>query len=473
MKQRNLMVGFASLIIVAFGMSGCNGDVNPAATEANILVDTIQNNKLDEIQSFLAVEPSTYSIDPTKDTLIECEKGTQLFFPKNCFAFSNLEEPSSSIEISVKECYEYADFIGENLTTTSNGDLLETGGMIHVTATSGGSEVRIKSNENYKIYFPRNENLNEMDLFYGDRDSANNMNWTISDDSEPEESQPSSNAQAGQLTLPASGVITTICETRISLYTGKLRDYPVEWEFQNGLGDIFSYVKTNFILPPEMKKTLCEYNFEIEVKYELGFDKKGELESINTIESNNQQFDSLAQEFLRTWPPLDMNGMGNPNQKSTFNLGFGTHLTHDYENYSESFEEQYDTEEILEDVDQGELAFYVMGASKLGWINCDRFWETNETKEDLYVNCENDNPLSTYLIFKDIRSIMQGVKNEKQYAFSQIPLNAQVKIIGIQNIDGQPQLCIQEANTNNQTITLDDFQPFNLSELKAEINTIN
>lgn len=465
MNQLKTAIKIISTLLIFLSFSSCKERADSNTENNNpVTIDSSFSSNIEEIYSFLAVTPTTYSIDPEKDTLITCSQGARLFFSKNSFSFANLDEPSSTIEITVKECYDYADFIGENLSTTSNGDLLETGGMLEITATSEGKEVQLKADKNYTVYFPRNENLLKMDLFYGERDSSENINWTLNTDSD----------QSNQTSLTLPGSIlprTPICSLRISSHTSKVGDFPVEWKFKNEPGNVFEYFNSNFSLPEDLAKELGETDVIADYSFEI--DKNGNIVKIYTSQISDERIDKLLKAFINELPPFDMNTMGDPDFETTMGLGFSSIIKYDYSSYAKNFEENRDNDDILSNVNQTDVDFYVFSATKLGWINCDRFWNSREPKIDFFVQKNADTPMSTYLIFENIRSIMRGSAVQDKFIFSSIPAKKDIKIIGIKHIDGQPQLCVQAANTSAPTLTLEQFESFTLSELKAEINHIN
>jgi hypothetical protein len=120
-----------------------------------------------------------------------------------------------------------------------------------------------------------------------------------------------------------------------------------------------------------------------------------------------------------------------------------------------------------------ELNYYVFAATELGWINCDRFWNTPEAKEDFYVNINVENPTTVYLAFSDIKSLLKGTNQSNKSSFSEIPQNKEIKIIGIQYISNQAFLSIGKTNSSTDEYTLTNFKPFTLQELKEEINNVN
>ncbi len=70
--------------------------------------------------------------------------------------------------------------------------------------------------------------------------------------------------------------------------------------------------------------------------------------------------------------------------------------------------------------------------TKLGWINCDRFLET-ELKTDLYVSFSPNDSLkyaNVYLIFKDINSVIQAdFYSDESPQFDNLPIGYKTKLI--------------------------------------------
>ena len=73
-----------------------------------------------------------------------------------------------------------------------------------------------------------------------------------------------------------------------------------------------------------------------------------------------------------------------------------------------------------------------IGLTKLGWINCDRFLET-ELKTDLYVSFNPNDSLkyaNVYLIFKDINSVIQAdFYSDESPQFDNLPIGYKIKLV--------------------------------------------
>ena len=116
-----------------------------------------------------------YTINSTRDTVIEGRQGTKITIPKLTFCDKN-ENIVSEIKIELREFYKLSDMLFSKLTTISNGKIIETGGMVYLNATNGNKKLEIVKGKNITIEFKTSYN-NEMKIFSGAPDSLGNINW--------------------------------------------------------------------------------------------------------------------------------------------------------------------------------------------------------------------------------------------------------------------------------------------------------
>ena len=107
-----------------------------------------------------------------------------IYLPANSLQFPDGSSPDQPVQIDIKECYSLADFIGDNLTTTSGDRILETAGMVNITVSGNGQPLTMKDGKEYALYFPRNGQQGNMELFYGNHDPNGQMDWTLAPSSE-------------------------------------------------------------------------------------------------------------------------------------------------------------------------------------------------------------------------------------------------------------------------------------------------
>ena len=108
-------------------------------------------------------------------------------------------------------------------STTSGNRRLETAGMIKVTAYAGGTEVNLKENGRYNIYFPvAGQRKDDFELFYGYRDENGIIDWKLEDNSVAIDETPAS-----------SRSITNDCFVQISASQYRCGNHIKEMDYFN------------------------------------------------------------------------------------------------------------------------------------------------------------------------------------------------------------------------------------------------
>lgn len=113
-----------------------------------------------------------FSINPNKDTVIETMNGLVFAIPAG--AFIDAKDP---VTLEIREAITPMDIIKGGLSTTSNGELLETGGMFYFNARSGETSLRINPDKPVYANVPANEIRPDMQLFEGERKFDGSINW--------------------------------------------------------------------------------------------------------------------------------------------------------------------------------------------------------------------------------------------------------------------------------------------------------
>jgi len=119
-----------------------------------------------------------FEINPEKDTSIVGRLGTKIFIPANSLVFDNGEQATSKVTLKLKEVYSISEMILNGLSTTSNGELLETSGMINLEASTDDRTLNLKSDSPVKIQFRNVTSAPFMRTYLGQVDSTG-VNWQL------------------------------------------------------------------------------------------------------------------------------------------------------------------------------------------------------------------------------------------------------------------------------------------------------
>jgi mono/diheme cytochrome c family protein len=113
-----------------------------------------------------------FTINPEKDTVLETDGGIVFAVPAG--AFLNAKEP---LTLEVREALTPTDIMKAGLSTTSDGQLLETGGMFYINARNGETSLKINPAKPVYANVPTKEIKPGMMLFTGERKPDGSINW--------------------------------------------------------------------------------------------------------------------------------------------------------------------------------------------------------------------------------------------------------------------------------------------------------
>lgn len=118
-----------------------------------------------------------FTLDNTQDTVIETENGMVLVIPESAFV-NEAGETILDVNFEVREAFETSDILKAGLTTQSNGELLETGGMFFLNAyDKNGNKLKLANGKNILAEIPNNNPRPDMMLFDGEKQEDGTINW--------------------------------------------------------------------------------------------------------------------------------------------------------------------------------------------------------------------------------------------------------------------------------------------------------
>ena len=118
-----------------------------------------------------------YELNTAQDTVIETENGSVFAIPADAFETEGGKSVSGKVNFEIKEAFEEYDIMKAGLTTTSDGELLETGGMFFLDATQNGKKLRLKKGKEILSQLPNLHPEKDMKLFDGEKQPDGTINW--------------------------------------------------------------------------------------------------------------------------------------------------------------------------------------------------------------------------------------------------------------------------------------------------------
>ncbi len=123
------------------------------------------------------LEAQVFTINPERDTIIETQHGTVISIPAHSFVNKQGVAAELPIDLEIKEAMTPSEIMKAGLSTTSNGKLLETGGMFYINARNGEDNLTIDKSKPLNVNVPVNNTKNDMMLFKGERKADGTINW--------------------------------------------------------------------------------------------------------------------------------------------------------------------------------------------------------------------------------------------------------------------------------------------------------
>lgn len=121
-----------------------------------------------------------YTFAPNKTIEFTAAEGTKIKIPGNALVYEEGGSvPLGDIQIEITEYYSMMDIIDNKLSTTYNGQLIISDGMINIEATRNNKQLRLKGGETMEVGFAEREENDGFGIFYGNENGNGDVaNWT-------------------------------------------------------------------------------------------------------------------------------------------------------------------------------------------------------------------------------------------------------------------------------------------------------
>ncbi len=418
----------------------------------------------------------TFKFNSKKDTTITCKEDTQLRIKANAFVDQNNKEVTGKVDLRVVEYYELSDILLANLSTQSDGNLLETGGMLNLQAFHGDKPLSLKPNAPIEILFPGQKK--DMKLFSGEWNDGM-VNWKLCNvEQEIEPVIEEIEVIEEDIDVPFSVVeevpVYPGCEqgdrTQRRNCTSKAIKEFVQRKFNTELADkiglngrqrinvIFKINKNGDIV--DIRSRAPEPELELEAERVIA--------SLPKMLPGKQRGKAVSVPYSL---PIVFDAKGIPS------VGRGRSAIRSRLRDSLEAIRNARFEARLTGTDSNlgvsEVNSYILRTSKLGWINCDRFVRTgNRIKYKLKIN-EAKGVTRVSMVFKSMNSVLSGRRSGKTFDFNLVPKNEDVVLIAIKKDEGKLYFDMVDAKTVENPSLEFNFKEVDLETLKRALEELN
>lgn len=224
------------LIIALFVFTSCD---NLVTSEISEVPDSkTEIGKINDLLKQFEEPSQTFKVSSDQPSQVTGQEGTIISINPADLTTEKGNSLGKNIEVELKELTNQEQLLRTNAQTTSNGQMLVSGGAYYINMTSEGEQLKLKEGKTLSVEFPKITS-DEMSLFYGQRDSLGKLNW-----------------------IPAEQKFENIQPQKTT------DDIKTDKASRNEIDEIFDYVEeeSNRILTPEEKQR----NEDQDKNFELG-----------------------------------------------------------------------------------------------------------------------------------------------------------------------------------------------------------
>lgn len=183
MKKIIYTLSFSLLVLTVIDSCKKADDVTAAPTTTTNYPVVPKQGEYTNLQDFF----KSY-IPSTKEVMIDASHGLDFFgnsgthymFPANVYQTASGDNVTGMINVAVTEYLRKSDMLFSGVLTSSDGDILESGGEAKVVVTQNGQKIFLKPGATFTATMPQDSvPVIGMDLFYGKETTINasKVNW--------------------------------------------------------------------------------------------------------------------------------------------------------------------------------------------------------------------------------------------------------------------------------------------------------
>lgn len=462
---------FILLIVVAATLISCNNK-----QDKKLQISPLdQLKQVDNLLSEIAEKPQKLTAPSDKKTTVNGSRGTIIHVDPNRLETVDGSPLGDNIQIELLELTDNSTMLLNNTQTTSNGQILETGGAYYINMTSNGKQLKMKKGQGIEVEFPKLTE-DEMALFLGERDSLGQMNWIQA--SEKFESYPSED------TLILENIFT---EDSVSFKQKELIEPTKPLEVNDQDDRILTLTFDDLSMAPELQQYNnvsfrvnddCNYNPNDADNfwYKVSISKSEvDGEYVIAFEGARKGGEKIIRKYEVT-PVLE--GTDYETALKLYEEKFNEYEKRKAEREAEIQKELERIRKEQENIQLQNETYKAIQLMNFGWINCDRFLNDQNPSTDIEILVNNDSLLGAriYAVFNDIKSIATEYyyKDSKESpAFRNIPSDRSLTIIALSAQNGTPYIFESTINTKTEQQVQVNFVASTQEEIKDKLKRLN
>lgn len=457
----------------------------------DVTLTTIPLESLEDLMAKLRGDQRQhFTVDPNETTQLQAENGSTLLIPGGAFQFKDGSKPNGPIDIIIEEHYSKAGMLANELSTHSDGRMLETGGMIYIAAEADGRALDLREGQALTLGMTTDNALEGMQLFDAQTNGRGRpVGWTPT-------GQDFARSQEAALLIPPRPKIPIYVNWRVPFSRNWKKQPPKPapvsvHRYREPQKPRLEDVRYN---PPFLKRLFMGKK-KIEAKKREIFDAQMARyqRNMENYKKRNMAYKKARKRYEEemkayrwaydTWEgklledSLELNRMQNK-----LEYEFRNRVTNKYKVRLAEWKAKkdsimtayYETQMANGELGMDGLSYYFYQIDKPGWINCDRFYDVpEEEKMTLAVRDSDPEEEKVFVVFKDINSMMRLYSRKgDRYVQNDVPKDAEVKIIGLKVQNGRPSMAVLNTRVGEKSVVELNYERCKINDIRKTLKSI-
>ncbi len=443
------------LAVILFAVSCQNKKTKQEHDNTNVTVtaspDTAATNYNEAVSisayndAYTSSITQKFIVKPKRVTILTGKKGLKVTVNPAELETEDGEPVNGNITVKMVELTSSEDLFKSNAATMSNGRLLASGGSYFIGMECNGKKLQVKNKRTIKMEFPQLKE-EEMELFYGDKDKEGNINWAKAEEPLSFNSTPDKIAVRAVYNPPfPDNEQRKRYKSKFKLYK-KLTDTVYYQDKLMSIERLIHTLKNNGVDKNIDTLLIPAYDFYYGLEY-----------------NRNYKYDTIKRYRIVSCKDIEDDiAYWEAEKKITAERDEANRR------YNAEWWKQKDDGTL-----ESKIQRYYAPSSvrKLGWINCDRFYESPQQIETpvelpaLFTKAD----VQYFLIFRSFNGLISGrlMKNDKQqYILPNLPRGERVTIVAFAKQNGQVYNCSEDFTITKDKPVKPSFKEISTEEMK-------
>lgn len=447
---------------------------------------TYSFDNIEELEAALHTnKPNLFAIQPDQENIVKGRKGVKILIKPNTFVYEDGTPVTETINLELTESLDYQDFIASGLLTKSADAMLESGGMIKVSATTiSGKPVKVKADMEMVVAIPNKDRKDDMEVFLSDKGS----DWYANN-------QPITKKPYSMVKIPFPKMRNN--NIKMPHFKVDKKNEPQHPKAPK------SYRNPHVPKMDSYHRNIAWYKLNKEAirdKQELAYqkavdryDKRVEKYEANMLKYNQNMlaYKKACKDYLVAidcWKEELRQQRQEFKKTPEYRAKFEKHqkiYQNNLAQHKKNVEKWRAKRKIAmdkagEDMDklgitnQQAMDNYIFTFNQLSWINVDRFYHMKEKDKQLItLQTESIEKERVLILFKNITSMLPMTANHEnnEYVQNDFPKNEEAVIFAYKVENGKAMLCYREID-GSQDYQL-DYVPTSFAEIKEILGQFN